>query len=183
MRIDFPLLLSQGQIGVIPPRAQALLPEIATSTHAHGVRFRSEQVCDYTDRQTRGRVNVIFTCDYPSITKPKISHFLQLPLSHFDSGAEEMGLLTCLFFVISIFYLPVSNGYRQFEYCNGTSWIKFQGNCYSFQYKDRNRVSFYDADDYCRSQGAHLASIHSEAENEFILNTVKIILKLTLYSV
>ncbi|KAF8795137.1 Macrophage mannose receptor 1 like protein [Argiope bruennichi] len=82
-----------------------------------------------------------------------------------------MGLLTCLLFVISAFYLPISNGYRQFEYCNGTSWIKFQGNCYLFQYRDKNRVSFYDAEDFCRSQGGHLASIHSEAENEFLLNT------------
>ncbi|CAL1265743.1 unnamed protein product, partial [Larinioides sclopetarius] len=65
------------------------------------------------------------------------------------------------------------DGYKQFEYCNGTSWIKFQGNCYLFQYKDNNRVSFYEADDYCRSQGAQLASIHSEAENEFILNTAE----------
>ncbi|GBM92554.1 hypothetical protein AVEN_272846-1 [Araneus ventricosus] len=51
MRTDFLLLPTQGQSGVILPRAQALLPEIATSTHAHGVSFKREKVCDYTDRK------------------------------------------------------------------------------------------------------------------------------------
>lgn len=34
-------------------------------------------------------------------------------------------------------------------------------------------MSYYDAEDYCRSFGAHLVSIHSEKENEFILKQME----------
>ncbi|GIY26325.1 c-type mannose receptor 2 [Caerostris darwini] len=78
-----------------------------------------------------------------------------------------------LLLVVILSFFPSFNGYKQFEYCTGTSWIKFQGNCYLFRSSYGNRVSYYDAEDYCRSQGAHLVSIHSEAENEFLLDTME----------
>ncbi|GFY44985.1 macrophage mannose receptor 1 [Trichonephila inaurata madagascariensis] len=82
-----------------------------------------------------------------------------------------MNFPALLVFAVSLFCSPLSHGYKTFEYCNGTSWIKFQGHCYLFQTSYRNRVSFYDAEDFCRSQGAYLVSIHSEAENDFLLTT------------
>ncbi|GFU21430.1 secretory phospholipase A2 receptor [Nephila pilipes] len=82
-----------------------------------------------------------------------------------------MDFSALLVIAISLLLSPLTHGYKVFEYCNGTSWIKFQEHCYLFQTSYRNRVSFYDAEDFCRSQGAHLVSVHSEAENDFLLKT------------
>ncbi|KAG8179794.1 hypothetical protein JTE90_002832 [Oedothorax gibbosus] len=73
-------------------------------------------------------------------------------------------------FLSCLSFLEYSNA---LEYCNGTSWIKFDGNCYLFPTAGISRVSYYDAEDFCRSQGSHLASIHSEEENAFIKNTMR----------
>ncbi|GIX89154.1 macrophage mannose receptor 1 [Caerostris extrusa] len=84
----------------------------------------------------------------------------------------DMAFSVHLLLLVTLSFIPFLNGYKQFEYCTGTSWIKFQGNCYLFRSSYGNRVSYYDAEDYCRTQGAHLVSIHSEAENEFLLDTM-----------
>ncbi|XP_054707892.1 macrophage mannose receptor 1-like [Uloborus diversus] len=67
----------------------------------------------------------------------------------------------------------VCSGFSNFDYCNGTSWIRFNGNCYNFEYSYNKRVSYYDAEDFCRAQSAHLASIHSDEEQEFLLKTME----------
>ncbi|KFM76061.1 Macrophage mannose receptor 1, partial [Stegodyphus mimosarum] len=77
-----------------------------------------------------------------------------------------------LYLFISLIGFSFSVAWRNFEYCEGTSWINFKENCYLFETKSHKRISFYDAEDYCRSQGAHLLSIHSEEENDFVLNTM-----------
>jgi len=82
-----------------------------------------------------------------------------------------MALLPATALLVFILKIAYSTAYPTFDYCKDSNgWIKFNGACYSFQSK--NRMSYYDAEDYCRTQGAQLASIHSADENEFILNTL-----------
>ncbi|XP_015907998.1 macrophage mannose receptor 1 [Parasteatoda tepidariorum] len=57
------------------------------------------------------------------------------------------------------------------EYCQlyNPPWVKYKGYCYLFHQDWKTRVSFYDAEDECRGRGGHLASIHSEDENNFFV--------------
>ena len=71
--------------------------------------------------------------------------------------------------------------------CGNDSWIHFQGYCYLFSNTidtpDEKR-NWFDASDYCRQQGADLASIHTDAEQEMLTLQVNIpiYIRLTLKS-
>ena len=49
--------------------------------------------------------------------------------------------------------------------CGTPGWYEYKGNCYSF---GEDRLSFYSAEEHCRSNGATLLSVHSKDEVEFV---------------
>nr|QNH72436.1 toxin candidate TRINITY_DN23930_c0_g1_i1.p1 [Pachycerianthus borealis] len=54
--------------------------------------------------------------------------------------------------------------YTVVKECN-EGWSLYDGNCYK---QNPDCATFQLAEDYCVSQGGHLASIHSEEENQFV---------------
>ncbi|XP_024001430.2 galactose-specific lectin nattectin-like, partial [Salvelinus sp. IW2-2015] len=49
-------------------------------------------------------------------------------------------------------------------------WYDFNGRCYKYV---ATRLDWADAESYCVTQGANLASVHSEAEHQFIKILIK----------
>ncbi|KAJ8297803.1 hypothetical protein KUTeg_024334 [Tegillarca granosa] len=63
---------------------------------------------------------------------------------------------------------PLPNGQ-----CQGQNWVAHNSKCYNFQPTDAR--SYLDAVLQCQRQKATLVSIHSMAENNFLINTLKVI--------
>lgn len=57
--------------------------------------------------------------------------------------------------------------------CGSTEWSHYDGNCYF--YEKVNIKNQTDAENDCVSKGAHLASVHSSAEAEFIVGMVIVV--------
>jgi len=53
------------------------------------------------------------------------------------------------------------------SYC-GLGWHEFEGNCYKYFGSDREKYTWEEAKEGCKSHRAHLASIHSVDEHRFI---------------
>ena len=51
--------------------------------------------------------------------------------------------------------------------CEG-NWEKHGSNCYLWSQKDQQKLDWYDAEAFCKKEGGHLASVTSEATNEYI---------------
>lgn len=63
---------------------------------------------------------------------------------------------------------PLPNGQ-----CQGSNWVAHNNKCYNFQPTDDK--AYLDAVLECQRQKATLVSIHSMAENNFLMNTLKTI--------
>ena len=52
-------------------------------------------------------------------------------------------------------------------------WTEFGGSCYKFVKKSgETAFSWYESRFYCQQEGADLASIQSQAENDFVLSNI-----------
>ena len=50
----------------------------------------------------------------------------------------------------------------------GWRYWSANGMCYGY---GKRKLSWHNAENFCRSKGGHLASIHSDAENTFVYGT------------
>ena len=55
-----------------------------------------------------------------------------------------------------------------FPYITSGGWVGFGGNCYQLQ--NRGITTWPEAEEVCRSLGGHLTSIHSKAEEDFLVD-------------
>ncbi|CAG0885912.1 unnamed protein product [Darwinula stevensoni] len=75
--------------------------------------------------------------------------------------------------------IPSAIGDRRFRISyrvdNGCEigWNRFQDNCYLHITTDENDFSLNNAEARCQAMGAHVASVHSEEENQFIAQRVR----------
>ncbi|TKR82376.1 hypothetical protein L596_016113 [Steinernema carpocapsae] len=83
---------------------------------------------------------------------------------------------TTLLVLASFFFLSVAQAVTALPECPATTchlacpseWTTFaqSGFCYRVFFN----MNWWDAENFCLGQGAHLASVHNEAENEFVAN-------------
>ncbi|CAH6788579.1 Cd302 [Phodopus roborovskii] len=57
--------------------------------------------------------------------------------------------------------------------CPSSTWVQFQGSCYTFLQVTINVETIEDVRNQCIGHGADMISIHNEEENAFILDTLK----------
>merc|ERR1712106_510029 len=52
-----------------------------------------------------------------------------------------------------------------------SGWTEFGSNCYKLYY---NQLNWEEAENYCKGQGGHLASVHSAEENNFLFGLTQV---------